>query len=223
MRWVMTQKAACLARAALGSDDVWVDLPMRLGNSGKAEIYLSSDPESPKGILEYKISSNGGRTTVSLAVNGHEDEFQMPRTGALNFKAASGRPIPGWAVALRRYGEAAIPMIAKVAESETSSRAEIVEWAAARGMDEDTATKVADAAMPRMSKEAKKLRFEHGDRVRVMGPDMDYGELGWVMGKPRRNEQKVRLVMVLVDGSSEPKELPEKWLQPNMVGRPDHA
>lgn len=219
MRWIMTKKAMLLARAALGSDDVWVDMPMRLGNKGEVEIYLASNPDEPKGTLKYEVSSSGGRTKVRLAVNEHEDEFQMPRTGSLSFKVASGKAVPEWEVALRRYGDAAIPMIAKVADSEASSRAEIEEWAASLGMDGDMARKVADAARPPMSKQAKKLRFEHGDRVRIVGPDMDFGELGWIMGKPRKNKHKVRLYMVIVDGSSEPREFPAKWLKPNDVGR----
>jgi hypothetical protein len=213
----MTKKAMILARAALGSDDVWVHLPMRLGNEGKAEIYMSIDFEEPKGVLEYRISSNGGRSTVRLSVNGQEDEFQMPRTGSSSFKVASSTRVPDWASTLRRYGEAAIPMIAKVAKFESGNEG-VAEWATEQGMDEELSEKVASICRP-MIKKAKKLRFEHGDRVRIIGPDMDFGELGWVLGKPRKNKNKVRLFAVIVDGSSDPREIPEKWLKPNDVGR----
>jgi len=230
MRWRFVKEAMLLARKAFGREDVWVEAPPRLDPQGEAAVY-AGDLEKPIGKVSYLFKPVGTRLKLELAANGERASVDLPPRRTMSFKVAAGpgevpESAPGMRAVLERYGEAAPPLLATIAWSsmgrpltEDEARGMLSEVPAAAGEVMERLEAMGALARPNVRLAKGSERFKRGDRVRVVGPCMEYGELGWVMEKPREDKKRNKLYMVLVDGSSEPREFAADWLAPNAAGR----
>lgn len=216
MRWPVIKKAMNVAREALGTDDVWVDLPPRLASSGEAPVYSTSDPSEPVASLTYEVVPSGGGSEVRMSLGSVASSVRMPRQRLVSMKTSAASVPAGTSLALR-HGNNAAPLLSKVASG--MSPGEFEEFARDNGVPPALTRKASRGTPSKIERKAKKFRPRRGSEVRVVAPDMEYGELGHVVGKPRRLHDKTLVYPVLVDGSSTVREYPLRWLRPNMVGR----
>lgn len=216
MRWPVIKNAMNVAREALGTDDVWVDLPPRLASSGEAPVYSTRDPSEPVASLRYEVVPSGGGSEVRMSLGSVASSVSMPRQRPVSMKTSAASVPAGASLALR-HGSNAAPLLSRIASGMTPG--EFEKFALDNGVPPALMRRASRDNSSRIERKAKKFRPRRGSEVRVVAPDMEYGELGHVVGKPRRLHDKTLLYPVLVDGSSMVREYPLRWLRPNMAGR----
>lgn len=216
MRWPVIKKAMSVAREALGTDDVWVDLPPRLPPEGEAPVYSTSNPSKPVASLRYEVLSSGGGSVVRMTMGSAASSISIPRQRPVSMRT-SATIVPEGASLAFRHGDKAAPLLSKIASGMTPE--EFEEFVRDKGVPPSLARKATRGNLSKNARKSKKFRPRRGSEVRVVAPDMEYGELGHVVGKPRRLQDKTMVYPVMVDGSSAVREYPLCWLRPNMVGR----
>lgn len=214
MRWNLIKKALGMAKDALRRQDIWVDFPPRLDELGEIEVF-SQDDGSPVGQIKYEQRVSGSNVVVVLSMGNRAERVTLPRSKRLSIKALPQRenlrPI------LTNNGEeAGLKILADAAKTKNLSGESVVKWAMDGGLTEDQARKIIVAAPKEEQRD-----FKRSERVRIVGPCMEFGELAWVVGV--KKTKKGTFYMVLVDGSSSPIVVPKEWLKANQAGAIPHA
>lgn len=213
MRWPLMKKALVLAKETLRRPDIWVDFPPRLGANGEIEVF-GQDDMKPLGSIHYQQKASGAKSVVRFSMGEKFVESEFPRNKRVTIKSQGPkeelRPI------LLNHGEdAGFKILSGAAKTKFDSDESIVKWAIDGGLTKEEAQRLVSYANPKASREDKK-EFKRSDRVRIVGPCMDFGELAWVMGVQKT--KKGTFYEVLVDGSSKPIYVPAEWLKENEAG-----
>jgi uncharacterized protein YajQ (UPF0234 family) len=177
MRWNLMKKALGMAKDVLDRSDLWVDFPPRLGMSGEIEVFCQDNIE-PLGSIHYQQKAIGSNVIVALSFGDRNEEVTLPRSKRMTIKALPQRenlrPI-----LLNHENDVGFKILASAAKTKNISGNSLVTWAINGGLTEEEANKI--LALAGDSKGKEKRDFRKSDRVRVIGPCMEFGELAWVM------------------------------------------
>lgn len=212
MRWPLLKKALVLAKESLRRPDIWVDFPPRLGLAGQIIVFCQDDME-PLGEIHYQQKTKGSKTVVRFSMGDKIAEVDFPRSKRVTIRSMN--PMEELRPILMNHGEAGFKILADAAKTKFTSEESIVKWAIDGGLTSDEAKRIVSYAKPK-SGSGEKKEFDRSDRVRIIGPCMDFGELAWVVGVQKN--KKGTFYEVLVDGSSSPIFVPPEWLKENEAG-----
>jgi hypothetical protein len=212
MRWPLLKKALVLAKESLRRPDIWVDFPPRLGVAGEITIFCQDNME-PLGEIHYQQKTRGAKTVVRFSIGDKIAEVDFPRSKRVTIRSRG--PMEELRPILMNHGEAGFKILADAAKMKLTSDESIVKWAIDGGLTSEEANRIVSYANPKSERKEKK-EYERSDRVRIIGPCMDFGELAWVVGIQKN--KKGTFYEVLVDGSSKPIFVPPEWLKENEAG-----
>jgi len=210
MRWSLIKKALGMAKDALHRPDIWVDFPPRLDMNGEIEIFCQDDIK-PLESIHYQQKASGSNVVVMLTLGDKIEEVKLPRSKRMTIKALPQRenlrPI------LLNHGEdAGFKILSDAARTKNISGENLIKWAVDGGLTKDEA----DRIMVYAENPKEEEKFKRSDRVRIVGPCIEFGELAWVMDLQKT--KKGMFYQVLVDGSSKPIIVPKDWLKHNKAG-----
>jgi len=211
MRWRLFKEALGLAKDVYGRKDVWVDFPPRLRSSGEIDVFCQDDCDLVDAI-HYQSRPVGSKLVVRFVLGDKTKEVTLPKRKRMRIRKRIQkedlRPI------LMDHGEAGFRILADAARTMFTSKESMSKWAKDGGLTQQEADKIVSLAQPAPRKDDDEIK--PSERVRIVGPCMDFGELAWVVGI--RETRKAPLYEVLVDGSSEAIFVPREWIQKNMAG-----
>lgn len=244
MRWQFIDKTYSLAKRAYPEvKSLFVEWPGFIESQGLLNVYDLSKPEKPLAQIDYKWATRRNRPVIVLSSNNQFEFLELPSSKQVKFKVSHRTeklPYPPPSpLSVKISNSDPVESLAKLASVELLKssegiihRKQVEEWLENRGQDASLEQQVSNELMSmginvissfNMFKSASNRNlYQPGDRVRIMDPESThYNKLGTVIGKGKSKENhKIFVYEVTVDGASMPIWFPPKALQMNRAGKP---